>query len=437
MKLSLTSTDDTTRPVEIPEARIWLDLTVLFITSLAVRSLWLKFAAWVSNDSADYLLLARNMVMHGAFSIGENGTPPSAIRPPLFPAMIAALWRGEGEPIVAVLIANAVLGSLTVCLTYLIARDRFDRRTALIAAGMLALGPMTCLFTVTVLTEALFTFLVVLAIFLWGRGFFSGAGGVFGLSVLTRPSILPFLAGLPLLSILPVFRRFWRGSLVLLTVALAVASFWIIRNAIVFERFIPVAASGWGTILLCGTLETDTGGRVWNGEVWAPLDFTTNPITRVDGLTDESEIDRIRMKRAFARITASPLDWLVVRAKQYPKLFIDNGDYLLGSSNLPLREAFSVARWPVIITKLVFIGGNLFVMLLAVFGMWTLIPRLADHAHIILFPVFGILIHLPVWIEPRYFLPMMPMIFILAVAGIQKLPIFKRFWIGRRVLPNP
>ena len=167
--------------------------------------------------------------------------------------------------------------------------------------------------------------------------------------------------------------------------------------------------------LLCGTLETDTGGRVWNGEAWAPLDFKTNPVTRVDDVTDESEIDAIRMKRALTRIWQSPGTWLMVRAKQYPKLFIDNGDYLLGSANLPLREAFSQARWSVIFIKLAFIGGNLSIILLAVIGMWVLGPRLGDYGHIVLFPIFGMLVHLPMWIEPRYFVPMMPMIFILVM----------------------
>lgn len=401
------------------------DMFMLFFSSMAVRFVWLRFGAWIQNDSGEYITLARNLVLHGAFSLGADGTPPTAFRPPLFSAMIAALWQAEGEPILAVLIVNVILGSLTVCLTYLVARDKFDRRTSLIAAGMLVLGPMTCLFTVTVLTETLFTFLVVLAIFLWGRGVFVGAGVAFGLGALTRPAILPFLAAIPVLSILPIFRRVWRGGITLFVVALAVASFWIIRNALVFERFIPIAASGWGTNLLCGTLETDTGGRVWNGEAWGPLDLKTNPVTRVDGVTDESEIDRIRMKRAFARIAESPAGWLVARAKQYPKLFIDNGDYLLGSSNLALREAYSAGRWSVILVKLSFIGTNLLVMLLALFGIWTLIPRVSEYAHIILFPVYGVMIHLPAWIEPRYFLPMMPMIFILAAVGLQKCPIFR------------
>ena len=34
-------------------------------------------------------------------------------------------------------------------------------------------------------------------------------------------------------------------------------------------------------------------------------------------------------------------------------------------------------------------------------------------------PLFGALIHLPMWIEPRYFLPMMPMVFILAAVGLR------------------
>jgi hypothetical protein len=38
-----------------------------------------------------------------------------------------------------------------------------------------------------------------------------------------------------------------------------------------------------------------------------------------------------------------------------------------------------------------------------------------------MFPVFGALIHLPMWIEPRYFLPMMPMVFIMAAVGVTPL----------------
>ncbi|HVF46332.1 MAG TPA: glycosyltransferase family 39 protein [Pyrinomonadaceae bacterium] len=407
------------------------DLGLLFFLSLTIRSLWLKFGAWMQYDSAEYLLLARNLVTHGAFSLADNAETLTAHRPPLFPAMIAVLWRGDEAPVTAVLIANVALGSVTVCLTYLIARDRFDRRIALVAAAMLAFGPMTCLFTVTVLTETLFTFLVALAIFLWGRGLFAGAGTAFGLSALTRPSIFPYLAALPLLAIFPSFRRFWRGYLIILAAVLVVASGWIIRNATVFDRFILVASSGWGTNLLCGTLETDTGGRVWNGDAWAPLDLKTNPVTQVEGITDETEIDRVRMKTAISRIAEAPVNWMVVRAKQYPKLFIDNGDYLLGAGNLPLREAFRAGRADVIFVKVLFLGANLAVLMLAVYGIFTLRARLADHAHIVLFPVFGMLIHLPAWIEPRYFLPMMPMMFILAAVGMERLSIL------RRLFPEP
>jgi len=379
-------------------------------------------------DSAEYLLLARNLVTYGAFSLTDNAETLTAYRPPLFPAMIAVLRRGDEAPVTAVLVANVILGSLTVCLTYLIARDRFDRRIALIAAVMLALGPMTCLFTVTVLTETLFTFLVAVAIFLWGRGIFAGAGAAFGLSALTRPSILPFIAALPLLAIVPSFRRFWRGYVIISVAGLILASGWIIRNAIAFDRIILVASSGWGTNLLCGTLETDTGGRVWNGEAWVPLDLKTNPVTRVDGITDETEIDRIRMKRAISRIAEAPAQWLVVRAKQYPKLFLDNGDYLLGSRNMPLREAFGAGRLEVILVKAVFLIANLVVLFLALYGIFILRSRLADHAHIVLFPVFGMLIHLPAWIEPRYFLPMMPMMFILAAVGSERLSLLRRLF---------
>lgn len=413
---------DASKRASAPNAK--RDVVMLAVLALVVRLAWLRWGAWMQNDVWEYLRLARNLVFHGVFSLSDGSVvgaagdfAPTAFRPPLFPALIAALWWGEGEPVRAVLVANVVLGVLTVALVYFIARDKFNRATALIAGAALTLAPMTCWFTVTVLTETLFTFLATCGIFCWGRWRYALAGAAFGLAALTRPAILPFLVGVALLPLLPLvstWRVKWRGHALLLLVALAVSSVWIVRNALVFDKLIPIAGSGWGTNLLCGTLETDTGGRVWTGTEWAALNLKTHPVTRVDENLSETEGDRVRMRRALERIAADPVQWFVVRARQYPKLFIDNGDYLLGASNLPLTEAVRTRRFSVVIVKTVFIGSNLLVMALAALGVWFERARFVELSHIVLFPLYGCLVHLPMWIEPRYFLPMMPAVFILA-----------------------
>ncbi|HYE66487.1 MAG TPA: glycosyltransferase family 39 protein, partial [Pyrinomonadaceae bacterium] len=258
------------------------DLLILTVIAFAVRLAWLRWGAWNAVDALDYLAIARNIAFHHVFSLETGAGPllPTAHRPPLYPALIAALWWGDAAPVGAVLWLQAGLGAATVALVYLIARDPFNRIVALIACAGMILAPMTCLFSAAVLTETLFTFLLTLGIFLWGRERFLQAGIVFGLSLLTRPTLLPFLIALAALALLPQWRTHRRAYVTMLLIACAVSSVWVARNAIIFGRFIPIAASGWGTNLLAGTIETDTGGRVWTGTGWAPLNLETHPVTR-------------------------------------------------------------------------------------------------------------------------------------------------------------
>ena len=286
------------------------------------------------------------------------------------------------------------------------------------ALGM-ALAPMTGNYTAVLLTETLFTFLVTLGVFLWGRGRFIWTGIAFGLAILTRPVMLPFVLVLPVLTLLPAMRRQRRAYILIAVMAVAEASVWIVRNAIVFHRFIPVAASGWGTNLLCGTIETSfVGGWVRTSGAWTSLELDQNPITRVDAGLDEVAADHERMRRAIDRIAQAPSGWIAVRAKQYPRLFLESGDYLLGSHSRPLAEALREGRLLVVVTKFGFMLGNLIVIALGLCGMFLERRRFVWLSHITLFPVYLSVVHLPVWVEPRYSLPMMPEVAILTAVGL-------------------
>jgi hypothetical protein len=110
---------------------------------------------------------------------------------------------------------------------------------------------------------------------------------------------------------------------------------------------------------------------------------------------------------------------LRARLKQYPRLFLDSGDYLLGSSNIGFNEALQKCRVSVGVIKIGFMLGNIAVFGLAIYGIFLERKRLVSLSHIILFPVFVCLIHLPMWIESRYSLPMIPLALILAARGIE------------------
>lgn len=419
-KGALMSDEQRRQPIAPRRMTAFRDAVLWILVALLVRLAWLHWRAWMAIDSLQYLVLARNLAFHHVFSLDPQTLVPTAARPPLYPALIAVFWWREGAPVLAVLLTQTILGAVTVGLAYMIAQDVFRRLTAVLAAAGMIIAPMTCLFTVVPLTETLFTFLVMLGLFLWGRGHPVSTGVIFGLAMLTRATLLPFLFLLLLLPLVPAWRSYWRSHMLIFILAIGVSAIWIVRNAIVFHSFIPVASSGWGTNLLCGTLETDTGGRVWDGRVWGPLNLETHPVLQVEA-TSEAEKDRLRLRRAVRRIADYPLEWIKVRAKQYPKLLVDNGDYLLGSHNLSIREAIRVGRPLVLVVKGVFIFSNLLILALAGWGAFVERGRFVELEHITLFPIFLLAIHLPVWIEPRYLLPAMPAIAILAAVGLTRI----------------
>jgi len=393
----------------------------LTTVALLTRVWWVWSRAWVAGDTPDYLTLAKNLVFHHVYSLSDSGIGPllpTAHRPPLYPALIAVFWWSDSPPVLAVMLFQALLGAATVALVYLIALDRFNRSVALIASLGMALAPMTGYFTAVLLTETLFTFLLTLAVFLWGREQRVLTGMALGLAALTRPGLLVFIIALPWLACFSPLRKRWKVYVIIAAVAIALLSFWIVRNALVFGRFIPIAASGWGMNLLCGTIETEVVGiKVWTGSEWALLDISNHPLLRVDGALSETEKDRVLFGRAVKRIAENPAHWLLVRAEQYPKLFLDSGNYLLGPHNIPMSQALSESRFWVLLVKALFLAGNLFVMAIAVWGFVTERNNVLSLIHIVSFPIFFLLVQLPMWTESRYSLPIMPVVAIFFAVG--------------------
>ncbi|HEX8135986.1 MAG TPA: glycosyltransferase family 39 protein [Pyrinomonadaceae bacterium] len=398
------------------------DLLALTLITIAVRLVWLSRGIRVTSDGLVYLAAARNLVFHHIFSHGQGTTDlvPTVSHPPLYPALIALLWHGRPAPLATVALLQVVLSAATVALLYLTARDRFGRAVALVAAAALALAPMTSHYTTLILTETLFTFLLMLGTFWWGRKRALLCGIAFGLAALTRTTMLPFLLLLLLVLLLPGWRERWRVHLSIALVGLALSSIWIVRDFVVAGRFVPVA-TGSGQNLLFGTIETSlTGGLYWTGSRWT-TEQREIPVFQADEALPEASRDRARARRAVERIAADPLGWLLVRAKQYPKFFLDTGPYVLDPDNNPAAAPPRTSRLLSLLVKVVFVAGNLFVFALAALGLLLERGRFVSLAHITLFPLYLSAIHLPMWIEPRYSLPMMPMVAIFAAVALLRL----------------
>jgi 4-amino-4-deoxy-L-arabinose transferase-like glycosyltransferase len=193
---------------------------------------------------------------------------PDAFRVPLFPMFVAGIFKLFGQSLVAVRIAQALLGAATVALTYALARRITTERGAVFAAFIVAIYPALLLYSVYLMAETLFAFLAVLALTLWATDrprLALAAGLAIGAATLTRSTGLAVAGGIALAEAFRLIavrdevggRTLARGSLMLLGFAIVLAP-WIVRNYDMYGRVIPTdTSSGFNALL--GNYEGATG----------------------------------------------------------------------------------------------------------------------------------------------------------------------------------
>jgi 4-amino-4-deoxy-L-arabinose transferase-like glycosyltransferase len=213
----------------------------------------------LTTDPRDYDRHARTIAATGHYP-ESNVAPaggPSAIRPPGYPYFLGAVYALTGDSVTAGRVAQALLGALAVVLTALIALELFGRRAALIAGGLAAIFPPLVMDGMTLFTEPLFVVLVlaaVLAALRWRRdprlGWVAAAGVATGLALLTRPNAILVLLVLAIAVLDGPWRRLrsWRAPLLLVACAVLVVAPWTIRNAVQFDRLVPISTQDGFTL---------------------------------------------------------------------------------------------------------------------------------------------------------------------------------------------
>src|SRR5579872_5911920 len=190
---------------------------------------------------------------HGFSSPYEGNTGPTAWEPPIYPYLMAGVFKVFGVYSRAsawtLLIINSLLAALTCIPVYLIARKLFDENIAKWSAYAWGLNPYVWYWSIHWLWDTTFTPLVLACAFLvavelreW-RGWRGWVlfGVLFGIGALANPTMLIFL---PFCGLWVWRQRFLRGLPSLGGVALsslvffAVLSPWVIRNYEVFGRFV-------------------------------------------------------------------------------------------------------------------------------------------------------------------------------------------------------
>jgi len=239
------------------------DAVALILIGLVAGLLRLAFLYRVpvllTGDSQSHYLPGYDLARGYAFD-------PELRRPPGYAAFVAGVITVLGEDLRALAFAQHTLGVATALLTYWLGRLTFGRAAGLGAGLLVALNGSLLLSGQSVMTETLFTFMLVgtlVLLLLAARGghwgWCLGAGLLLGAAAITRP-VAQFLVPLvPLAFVLygrhP--RHVIRGTaLVGLGAALLVGP-WMLRN--LSEHGTLSAAGGLGRSLIARTIKYDEG----------------------------------------------------------------------------------------------------------------------------------------------------------------------------------
>ncbi len=227
----------------------WLWGLVAVGTALRVASFW-----WtpLGVDAFPYAVMGKSFLATGSFTMpwGDVHTyltapAPSHHYPPLYPVLLAGVYKVLGFGRDATHLAGIALGLAAVAVTYLCSRDLYGKGKALVPTAAIAVSPLFIQNTGQAYSENLVLLLFVLTLWailksLTRPWFIVAAGLLAGLGYLTKSSMGYFfiIAGLGGLA----WRLYWKGWKVLRDPAYvtaivlfgAVVGSWALRNWLLF-----------------------------------------------------------------------------------------------------------------------------------------------------------------------------------------------------------
>ena len=406
---------------------LWLVLAIGLVTRLilvwSVRDVGLNIA-----DEQHYATIATNLVHGDGFS-REPGWPTS-IRPPLFPFMVATIWRlaGAGD-VTAVRLAQIPLSLLTAWTGYLIGRRLYNDRVGLLAAIGITFYPSLLFSGVLVLSETLFTCLLMLALLAcllvidrrspW-TALVAGAG--VGAAALTRSIMWPSIAvlvGAVLVGLPGSFRSRVRIVAALVLGYAIVVGPWSLRNTLLQRSFVVVDTMG-GLNLMMGNYAHTPEDRMWDAvsltgeKAW---DHLLPPLAPDGSRWTEGTKDKWAQRQAFSYIMAHPATALRRTLLKLADFWGIERDFVAGVEHGLYRPPAWI--WVPIGIAI----GVLYVALMVLGVLGLCMSRHANwRAHLLMIGliVFMSAIYALAFGHPRYHLPLVPILAIYAAVAIDR-----------------
>lgn len=435
----------TRRFLELVNSPIVLDrrrISIFFVLIMLLGA-WLRVDATLNTsvdaplraDAGDYFSYAFNLRHHAVFSRDKSfaapGGPdgrvqPDALRAPGYPFFLMAFASDlpTNATILAVTLAQALLGVLILPLTFVLARQCLNNAWSLLPMLLVAISPQLVNCGVYVLTESLFTFLFIaaatcMAVQLRRSGshwLVVVSGMLFGAAALTRPTLnylVPFLV----VGMWPALERNRRlgWALALAAGFAAVTVPWALRNFIVLGGADP-------TLTINALVHGHYPWAKFNGDpnsLGYPYRFDPE-IARLSSSVSSA------LTGIWSRIVEDPAHYFVWYAIGKPLMFLSWGDvaaagdiFTYPTETSPYYDSFFFlgTKGAMHLTHWVWIG-----LALVASGIFLFrrphrrtndVPRLLGALFL-----YFILVHIVGFPIGRYSVPLFPVIFVLATVGL-------------------
>ena len=432
----------------------WLIALVCIGIALRIILMMVR-GADLKTDPDGYVAHAETLLQIGSYCV-PNSERPTAFRPPLYPVLLAGLRLVGLKANVAVALINLVSTALLIIATWWMARVvGLRRRWPNIAAAAVGLDPLLIRYSVLPMTETISAAFLAVGLLkmcrLWmalsddsstdnsqsdasldnKEHFVESplrsavvAGLCFGLGGLCRPVILLTCAVVSAVTLARTVllrdrikdsatrRRNFGLSFVPAVVAASILMPWGVRNAVVFQHFIPATTHGGYTLLLANNpvfyheVVQQPGQPAWQGESLDNWQQQMIGQMREEGIPLDSETatDNWQYQQAMRYINLDRVGFLqsvVLRWKRF----------------WALRPSTDQTRSPAVFSTLSAIWYGLIFAGLAVSLLLCMI-RQVTNIHLLWSSILSfLLLHTFYWTNTRMRAPLAAVLVILSVIG--------------------
>jgi 4-amino-4-deoxy-L-arabinose transferase-like glycosyltransferase len=388
------------------------------------------------DDEKHYVQLANNILDGNGFAWGPGR--PTSIRPPLYPALVASVFAIAGRgSFQAVRLLQIALSLVTVALLVELGRRVFSISVGRYAAAIFFLYPSLIFFNFTILTETLFTMLLVLFLLLSVMLIDTPrvltavlCGATLGLAALTRSVLWPVpLIFCPLVALLlraPMRIRLALPAAVFAGYALIVAP-WAIRNT-KLQSVVTIVDTMGGLNLRMGNYEYTPDDRMWDAVGLSGEKNWSYPLAQEfpGQVLTEGQKDKWAQRKAIEYMRANPGTTAHRSLIKFADFWGLEREYAAGVQ----QGLYHPPRWIGTLVSSLIVIAYLGVILTGAAGLWLAAPQARRHV-LLLVPIVAITaVHTVVYGHSRYHLPLMPVFALYAAAFLTTGNI--RVWQERR-----